>query len=90
MKHGVGKFTWPDKKDRSKVKIYDGDWVNGRQHGFANYTNAKGKTQASKWENGKWVYWVDKDGKAIYGKPQSPNNIVEIKLNLAPSPNDAN
>ena len=65
MKHGKGMFKWPDKNDKTKFKVYDGDWVKGYQHGLASYTNRQGQTFKSKWENGKWLCWIDKNGKEI-------------------------
>ena len=35
-KHGKGIYTWAD------GRRYDGDWLNGRQHGHGNYTDKDG------------------------------------------------
>lgn len=52
-KHGYGVCTWPD------GKIYAGGWLDGKQHGKAKFTNAKGKSRDGIWENGERKEWIE-------------------------------
>jgi len=64
----MGKYTWPD------GKIYDGGWVDGKQHGKARFTNTQGKSKTGMWENGERKEWLKSDksanNSAIESSPQ--------------------
>ena len=40
---------------RPDGKMYEGDWMNGKQHGRGTYTNQKGETGECEWIEGKKV-----------------------------------
>lgn len=53
QKHGNGTYIWPD-----GVKIYEGGWIIGKQHGQAKYTNQEGETKIGLWDYGKRIRWL--------------------------------
>jgi len=53
IKHGTGKFTWPD------GRIYDGDWREGKRWGKGDYTNLKGRVRPGIWVQDKFERWLD-------------------------------
>ena len=53
-KDGKGLFEWPDGKK------YNGEWKNGKQHGFGEYFNVADKTwKKGIWEFGRRKKWLD-------------------------------
>ncbi len=48
---------------RPDGRRYEGEWLNGKQHGHGLYTNAKGEKREGQWINGKKEKWLD-SGKA--------------------------
>ena len=46
-------MRWPDGKN------YKGQWKNGKQHGFGEYTNINGIMRRGEFENGKKIRWLD-------------------------------
>lgn len=52
--HGKGIYTWTD------GRVYEGPFLNGKQHGIAKYTSKEG-TKIGKWENGIRVAWMDEE-----------------------------
>ena len=53
---GFGTYTWPD------GRIYEGFWLNNKQHGEAVFTSAKQQVKRGRWEKGKRVEWYE-DGR---------------------------
>ena len=49
-------MTWSD------GKVYDGEWLDGKQHGEGQYTflgkDNKLVTKKGKWENGARIEWI--------------------------------
>lgn len=52
-KNGNGTFQWADGKK------YQGEWVDGKQHGVGYYTNANGVSKKGEWSKGKRLKWLD-------------------------------
>ena len=52
-KEGHGVFTWPDNRQ------YDGQWKNGKQHGFGTYHSSKGEIKHGEWAEGKRLRWME-------------------------------
>lgn len=51
-KEGKGVFKWVDGNE------YDGQWLNGKQHGEGMYSNLKGEIKKGQWDKGKRVKWL--------------------------------
>ena len=47
------------KLNRPDGRIYDGDWVNGKQHGVGLYTAPGFDPKLSEWKEGKRVKWIN-------------------------------
>ena len=48
---------------RPDGRKYEGEWLNGKQHGKGLYTNSKGEKKEAIWKEGKKDKWVDSDSK---------------------------
>jgi len=51
MKHGMGKFVWPD------GRTYDGEWLRGKRHGRGAYKTARGEHKVGHWTNDRFIRW---------------------------------
>ena len=49
---GFGIYTWAD------GRIYEGQWLQGKQHGQGKYTAKDGKTGIGMWQYGKRIEWL--------------------------------
>lgn len=38
---------------------YEGQWVNGKQHGLGKYTSIKKITKSGQWNQGKRISWIN-------------------------------
>ena len=45
-KESLGTYTYPD------GRVYEGNWLEGKQHGFGTFTNKAGVSRRGTWENG--------------------------------------
>ena len=50
--------------DRPDGRKYDGGWLEGKQHGQANYTNKDNVVKVGIWENGKRQRWLSNEAAA--------------------------
>ena len=50
--------------DRPDGRKYDGGWLEGKQHGQANYTNKDNVVKVGIWENGKRQRWLSNEAGA--------------------------
>ncbi len=86
-KHGHGVYTWPD------GRVYDGQWVNGRQDGMGKYTDKEGITKVGMWSKGKrtkWTATIAPDGTLVpISENRDGNNTAEPAENGL-DPNDGN
>ena len=57
LKHGKGIF------DLKNGKIYEGTWLDGKLHGLAKFTNAKGREKLGIWDKGEFSQWLNEDSK---------------------------
>jgi len=48
----MGIFYWPD------GRIYEGQWKDGKQHGYGRYSNHLSEEKYGYWSNGKREYWL--------------------------------
>ena len=44
--------------DRPDGRKYEGQWMNGKQHGEGVYTTSNGRTKRGKWVDGKRTQWI--------------------------------
>ena len=54
----VEKVEWNGKLllyDRPDGRKYEGDWMNGQQHGFGRYLSKTGEVIHGEWKNGKRI-----------------------------------
>jgi hypothetical protein len=52
MRNGQGRFEWGD------GRIYEGPWVDGKQHGQGKFTDREGRVRMGEWEHGKKIRWI--------------------------------
>lgn len=65
----MGSYYWPD------GKAYEGQWVNGKQHGEARFTNSKGRSKLGLWENGERIKWLDAKSSMRSRSSKSKNRV---------------
>jgi hypothetical protein len=53
QKEGFGVYHWPDGKK------YEGQWLQGKQHGEGKIVNSKGKSRRGIWEDGNRISWIE-------------------------------
>jgi hypothetical protein len=41
------------------MRVYEGDWANGKKHGFGTFTNHRGISRKGKWVDNVLKTWVD-------------------------------
>lgn len=51
--NGFNSFRWAD------GRVYDGQWLQGKQHGEGYYTNRDRLRRRGYWEQGNRVKWLD-------------------------------
>eukprot|EP00913_Durusdinium_trenchii_P017825 g16750.t1 len=56
LKHGHGKFVWPD------GRTYDGEWSQGKRHGRGTYITAKAERKVGYWQDDKFDRWEKEEG----------------------------
>ena len=44
---------------RPDGRKYEGQWLNGKQHGVGVYTSASGKSKKGEWSEGKRIKWLE-------------------------------
>ena len=57
---------WPDGRQ------YDGEWLNGKQHGFGRYLSSSEQEKYGEWKEGKRLRWIEKD--------QMPAHLLSEKM----------
>ena len=74
-----GKKSFHNIFNRPDGRIYDGEWVNGKQHGIGSYTNAKGVKIEAEWREGKKVRRLNDEGNlsSPREKPEDGNENLQ-------------
>jgi MORN repeat len=49
-----------DKKEKSRR--FEGEWLDGKQHGIGTYYSADGTRQVGEWRKGKRLKWIEEPG----------------------------
>ena len=44
---------------RPDGRVYDGEWLNGKQHGIGFFTNPGANAKQGEWRDGKRVRWIN-------------------------------
>ena len=47
-------FRWPDGRK------YEGEWLQGKQHGYGKFTTSKDEVKYGIWDEGKRSKWIKK------------------------------
>lgn len=52
-RQGRGVFTWKD------GRVYDGEWMDGKQHGKGTFIKVDNTRRVGIWENGRNIKWLE-------------------------------